>query len=601
MSIIEKDENTGEVLDKETKAVEEKVEEPLEPIEEVVQPNAEIREEVLDEMPTVVKQSPYIIGIDLGTSTSSVAVFYRDQPQLVNIEGTRFMPSVVHVDKTGEILVGRQAKDMMLIDPDNTVASIKREMGNHDYVKEFKGLPEKKFTPADISAEILKKILKEARENAPFDLQGEITKAVICVPANFEDNKKRNTIKAGKAAGLEEVHLLDEPVAAAISYGYSTGGKDQKIMVYDLGGGTFDVSILEVKTSDDADPTRDKFKVLASEGIAELGGDDFDLKLMELLHDRLRRAGSASTDHNPGNTLIEKDEETGEVIDTADSGTSEMLDLDIFDLQKDQGINKNELRKAQKKLKEAAEKAKVELTTKQSTKVSIPEFLKDGGRNMTHHIEETVSRKEFESLIKDKVAQTESCVRKALDSANLSMDDIDRIVLVGGSTLVPLVREMPMEMFGREPYRDDDPTTTVARGAAIYADWLTKPERIRVLPQVRHYMGIALAGGKFATLLEKNADIPSEGLSVEQEYVNPRDSMTDFRIAVYQADDPVDMVNEKSCKYVEDFLLEGITPAPQGKTRIKVNFSIDTSNLLSVTASSVGSDNISQKLDVTVE
>ncbi|MBI5252237.1 MAG: Hsp70 family protein [Desulfomonile tiedjei] len=591
MATVNKEESSGtpieEKIEDEGSPIEERAEDAATPIEVVEESSPEApKEEVVQEPKPEIeeKKSPYVVGIDLGTSTSSIAVFdatpgirVKDAAKVLSIEGSKFMPSVVHVmPEGGEILVGEQAKDMMLIDPENTVASIKREMGDPSYCKEFEGIENKKFSPADISAEILKKLVQEATSNGQFDFQGPVIDAVICVPANFEDNKKRMTEQAGQLAGLNILETLHEPIAAAIAYG-AANDADQKIMVYDLGGGTFDVSILEVRTkaqgdATDGDKWKARFRVLASEGIPKLGGDDFDKRMMQLVQDRFCQ-------------------KTG-------------LDLDLFDLGKDQcgGVNKRTLRHAEKKLKQACERAKEELTQLAETEIRIVDFMKDGKGDI-HGLEEKIRREEFEDAIRDLIASSEAAVHKALDSAKLKIDDIDRIILVGGSTRVPLVKQMIEEMFGKPTYTDPDPDTAVARGAAIWGDWLSQPKGpgvgIELINQVTHHLGIALHGGKFHILIEKGRELSEEApeAAVEQEFVTSRDNMTSMKIEVFQSSDQVEYVSDEPCTYVANILLDGIPPAAKGKERVKVSFAVDRQNRLRVHATCLSDGAVTKSLD----
>ncbi|HFE38857.1 MAG TPA: Hsp70 family protein, partial [Gammaproteobacteria bacterium] len=382
------------------------------------------------------KNSPYIVGIDLGTSNSTAAIYAKGQSEVISIDGKSMLPSVVHVRDSGEIVVGQPAKSQLLIDPDNTVASVKREIGNSSYEKEFKGQPGKLYTATDLSAEILAKIRSGVDQAGVVDLRGSLRYAVICIPANFDDVKKQATLEAGRLAGFEVIRLLEEPVAASIAYALEAK-RDQKILVYDLGGGTFDVSILNV---DSTEAEESDFKVLAKEGIPDLGGDDFDLAIMNIVAEDFEKKSGIS----------------------------------LFDLKKDQGINRKALRQAQQKLKEAAENVKLELSEADSSEIIVPNFIKDESGTV-HNIEMEISREQFQESIYDLLMKTRATMEKALESASLSIEDISRIILVGGSTRVPLVREVVTSMFDKEPYCDMDPATAVARGAAIMGAALGVP------------------------------------------------------------------------------------------------------------------------------
>lgn len=529
-------------------------------------------------MGIIAKNSPYIMGIDLGTSTSSVAIFHKGTSEVIKLAGQKCIPSVVHVRSNGEILVGQQAKSKMLVDPANTVASIKREMGNASYIKEFDGIPDKKFAPLEISAEILTQIRKGVEETDQLDLRGTPKYAVICVPANFDDRKKTETLEAGKLAGFEVLYLLEEPVAAAIAYGFDKD-RDQTILVYDLGGGTFDVSILEVDT---ASPDMAGFRVKAKEGIPKLGGDDFDEKIMEIVHAKF----------------------------VADSG------LDIFDLKKDQGIANKVLLEAQQKLKEATEAAKKELSFSESAKIEIPNFLKDEGGTV-HHIDMEITRSEFEDAISELIWQSKSAVEKGLESAGMTIDDISRIVLAGGSTRVPLVKSMLTTMFGKEPYSDMDPEIIVATGAAIFGASLGVPDDRLVDTEavlaedevdkqfiwqnlVTHNLGIEVYGRKFSKIIEKNTELSDDQPVVfsTKIYTVPRDNATELAINVYQAPFDVEYITDEGAVCIGELFLTGIPPGPVGSAKINVTFEIDRQNLLRVEASCLGADGTTKSLEI---
>lgn len=509
----------------------------------------------------IVKKSPYIMGIDLGTSNSAISVFIKGQAEIIPIDGSKTFPSVFGV-RNGEIIIGKQARNRLTLDPDNTVSSIKRELGG-SWKREFKDLPDKVYTPTDISAEILSKLVSGATEAGTVDLKGTPSYAAICIPANFNDTQKTATIEAGKLANLEVLYLLEEPVAAAIAYGLEKE-RDQTVLVYDLGGGTFDVSILQIDSSQSESA---KFKILAKEGIPKLGGDDFDYKIMEIAARKL------------------KEEST----------------IDLLDLTKDQGINKKSLRQAQQKLKDLAETAKCELSEAQTAQISIPNLIKDESGNV-HNLAMDITRSEFNDAIRRLIEQSKEAVDKALASAKLSIEEIDRIILVGGSTRVPLVREMLTEMFGKEPYSDTDPDTVVARGAAIFASTLNvpdpdtegqeKPEKIiEKQDKVTHFLGIETIGGRFSHLIEKGNDIPPDtSLVYSKEFTTPRDNMTELVIRVYQSDKAAEFIRkEEGVECIGEFFLTKIPAKPRGEERIRVTFEIDQQNLLKVKATSSSS------------
>lgn len=513
------------------------------------------------------KNSPYVLGIDLGTSNSAIAVYIKGKAEIIPIDGDKMCPSVVSVAKDGEMIVGRSARRRMMLDPENTVSSIKREMGTPTTVK-FPRLGDKEYTPVDISAEILSKLVSSASEAEGIDLRGTPFHVVICIPANFTDNQKNATIEAAKLANLQVVELLEEPVAAAIAYGMEKE-RDQTILVYDLGGGTFDVSILNIDSSQGGNS---KLEVLAKEGIQKLGGDDFDYKIMEIVSAKLQ----------------------------------EISGLDIFDLKKDQGIKSSSLREAQQKLKEAAENAKCELSESLTTQIELPNLIKDESGTI-HSIDLEITREQFNEAIRPLIIQSKEAVEKALESAKLTIEEISRIILIGGSTRVPLVKEMLKEIFNKDPYTDKDPDTAVARGAAILAAWRgvptdqlaeseevreeDKPEgSIKISNIVTHYMGVEIRGRKFSCLLEKNAEIPTDDfLTVSKEYTTPQDDMTELVIRVYQSETLEEYVSSNGVECIGEFFLTGIPAKPRGQEKIEIFFEIDRQNLLKVKAKSSSS------------
>lgn len=515
----------------------------------------------------IAKNSPYIMGIDLGTSNSAIAIYQNGEATIIPVDGKKVCPSVVSVREGGEIMVGEAARRRLKVDPENTVASIKREIGG-SWTKEFTGLPGKTYTPTDVSAEILTKLVAGAQQAEGVDLRGAPRYAVICVPANFDDTKKQATKEAGALANLDVLWLLEEPVAAAIAYAVDKS-RDQTVLVYDLGGGTFDVAILNVDSTQHGSAA---FKILAKAGVERLGGDDFDEKIMEIAATKLK-------------------EESG---------------IDLMDLEKDQGIKKKSLREAQQKLKDAAEIAKQELTEAQTAELTISDIIKDeSGKLHSLHIE--LTREQFNDAIRDLILQSKTAVETALSDAKMGIEDISRIILVGGSTRVPLVKEMLTDMFGKEPYSDLDPDTVVARGASVFgaslgvpSDKLDETAEVREEDQpdhsivvqeiVTHFLGIETVGGKFNCLIEKGLDVPPDApLSETKEFTCPRDDMTELAIRVYQSDTLQDFVGTEGVKGIGEFFLTGIPPKPRGQERISVTFEIDQQNLLKVKATSSSS------------
>ncbi len=512
----------------------------------------------------VEKASSYVLGIDLGTTNCAAGIYKTGKTEIININGTKTMPSVMSVLKDGEILVGSQAKSRSIIAPESTVSSIKRHIAT-DWTKEFEEIPGKVFTPVEVSAEILLKLIDGILQNETIDLGGTPKYAVICVPANFNDAQKKATQMAAELANLELLTLLEEPIAAAYAYAIEKD-RVQTVLVYDLGGGTFDVSILEVDSSGSANK---QFKVLAKEGIQELGGDDFDQTIME------RVAGEFAKASN----------------------------IDIFDQEKDQGIRSKKIREAQQKLLEAVVAAKHELSEATKTSIDIPNFIQDE-TGQPHHIDNfEITREQFNEEIRGLILQTKDSVEKALSTAKLEIEDIDRIILVGGSSKIPLVKEMLHEMFGKEPYSDTDPDTAIARGAAILGATMMLPDSELERPEedtpdfvidtdniVTHNLGIEVVGGKFNCLIPKDTEIPAEvPVTVNRDYVTPHDNITELAIVVFQSSEDVEYVSSDSAKCIGEFFLKGIPPKPQGEESINVEFEIDSQNLLKVKATSSSS------------
>ena len=512
----------------------------------------------------VEKSSSYVLGIDLGTTNCAVGIYKSGKTEIITVDGAKTMPSVMSVLKDGEILAGSQAKSRSLIAPESTISSIKRKMGT-DWTKEFEEIPGKVFTPVEVSAEILLKLINGILQNEAIDLGGTPTYAVICVPANFNDAQKKATQMAGELANLDILTLLEEPIAAAYAYAIEKE-RVQTVLVYDLGGGTFDVSILEV---DSARSANKQFKVLAKEGIQELGGDDFDQKIMQ------RVAGEFAKASN----------------------------IDILDLDKDQGISTKKAREAQQKLLEAVITAKHELSEATKTSIDIPNFIHDES-GQPHHIDNIeITREQFNEEIRDLILQTKESIEKALSAAKLEIEDIDRIILVGGSTKIPLVREMLHEIFGREPYSDTDPDTAIARGGAILGATMMLPDPELERPEedtpdfvidldniVTHNLGIEVVGGKFSCLIPKHTQILEDApANASREYTTPQDNLTELAINVFQSSEHVPYVSSDGAQCIGEFFLKGIPPKPRGEERIIVEFEIDDQNLLKVKASSSSS------------
>ena len=471
-----------------------------------------------------------IIGIDLGTTNSCVAVMEGGEPVVIpNPEGNRTTPSVVAFSKNGERLVGQIAKRQAVTNPDHTVISIKRDMGTDKKVK----IDGDEFTPQEISAMILQKLKSDA-ENY---LGQTITQAVITVPAYFSDSQRQATKDAGRIAGLEVLRIINEPTAAALAYGMDKEDKDQKIMVYDLGGGTFDVSILEIGDG--------VFEVLATSGNNRLGGDDFDQKIIEYLVDEFKKS---------------------------------------------QGIDLSTDKMAMQRLKEAAEKAKIELSGMQQTNINLPFITADSSG--PKHMDITLTRAKFEELISDLVESTTGPVNQALKDAGLTNDKIDKVLLVGGSTRVPLVQETVKKITGKEPNKGINPDECVAIGAAIQAGVLSGDVKDLVLLDVTPLsLGIETYGGVFTKLIERNTTIPTKKSQI---FSTAADGQTSVEIHVLQGEREMATYN----KTLGRFQLTGIPAAPRGVPQIEVTFDIDANGIVHVSAKDLATGN-SQEVSIT--
>ncbi len=461
-----------------------------------------------------------IIGIDLGTTNSCVAVYEGGEPVVIpNPEGSRTTPSVIGFSKTGERMVGQIAKRQAIINPDRTISSIKREMGT-DYKVEIDG---RKYTPQEISAMTLQKL----KEDAESYLGTKVSQAVITVPAYFSDSQRQATKDAGKIAGLEVLRIINEPTAAALAYGVDKEGNDQKIMVFDLGGGTFDVSILEISEG--------VFEVLATAGNNRLGGDDFDARLIDWMADAFKN---------------------------------------------EHGIDLRGDKTAHQRLKEAAEKAKIELSGMQSTMISLPFIYADatGAKNL----DMTLTRAKFNELTADLVEKSMTPCRQALKDAGLNPSEIDKVLLVGGSTRIPAVQEAVSRLTGKEPFKGINPDECVAVGAAIQAGVLGGDVKDIVLLDVTPLsLGLETLGGVFSKLIDRNTTIP---VKKSQIFSTASNNQTSVEIHVLQGEREMARDN----KTLGRFNLDGIPMAPRGVPQIEVTFDIDANGIVNVTAQDKG-------------
>lgn len=470
-----------------------------------------------------------VIGIDLGTTNSCMAVMEAGKPTIVNnAEGGRITPSIVGFTESGEIVVGEVAKRQYISNPDRTVASIKRKMGTKEKVR----IGKKEYAPQEISAMIIQKLKRDAESR----LGEKITQAVITVPAYFDDAQRTATKDAGKIAGLDVLRIINEPTASSLAYGLDKD-EESTILVYDLGGGTFDVSILELGDG--------VFEVVSTTGDTHLGGDDWDQKIVDWLADEFKNKNG-------------------------------------IDLRKD--------KMAMQRLKDAAEKAKIELSSVLTTNINLPFITADNSG--PKHMDVGLTRAKFESMTSDLVERTIRSIEQALSDAKLKPKDIDKAILVGGQTRSPIIQKLVKEYFGKEPYKDINPDECVALGAAIQAGVLAgEVKDVLLLDVTPLTLSIETLGGIATPLVEKNTTIPTRKSQI---FSTAADNQPSVEIHILQGEREMAVYN----KTLGRFILDGIPPAPRGIPQIEVTFNIDANGILNVKAKDLGT---SKEQSITIE